>query len=86
MTLPSFRVRSQDEEIAGPTKVSAYERHRSGALPALFRMYPRRPPWSRLGHTRAGPAGRTLVPMIRVDQLIIAAVACLTAARLIGAV
>jgi len=49
-------------------------------------MYPPRPPWSRLDHTRAGPAGRTLLPMIRVDQLIIAAVACLTAARLIGAV
>jgi len=51
----------------------------------LFQPYP--PPSARplLDHTRDAAAGSKLAPMIKVDQLILAAVACLVAVHLLPA-
>jgi hypothetical protein len=48
-------------------------------------MYPRRLPRPLLDHTRGAADGRKLRCMIKVDQLILATVACLVAVRLLGA-
>jgi hypothetical protein len=50
----------------------------------LFRLFSRAAHRPSLDHTRDGPKRGTLAPMIKVDQVILAAVACVTALRLLG--